>query len=49
MACDIVVQDVSPADVQQYVLEKYEDSKGIGLYGTFTHIDVRENKARWNG
>ena len=49
MACDIVVQDVNPANVQQYVLGKYEDSKGIGLYGAFTHIDVRPNKSRWNG
>lgn len=24
-------------------------SGGIGIYGTFTHIDVRNGSARWNG
>jgi len=47
IAADIDVKDVSPADVQQYVLNKYQDRYGIGTYNTFTHIDVRAAKARW--
>ena len=48
-ACDIIVKDITPERVQDYVMGKYPNSKGIGIYSTFTHIDVRENKARWRG
>lgn len=48
-ACDIIIKDVTPERVQNYVLNKYPNSKGIGSYDSFTHIDVRENKARWKG
>jgi uncharacterized protein YcbK (DUF882 family) len=48
-ACDIIVKDITNERVQDYVLDKYPNSKGIGTYTSFTHIDVRENKARWRG
>jgi uncharacterized protein YcbK (DUF882 family) len=47
LAVDIVVRGVSPAKVAQYLNGKYENKYGIGEYLTWTHIDVREKKARW--
>ena len=47
LACDIQVNNVTPKRVQDYLLNKYPNSKGIGSYETFTHIDVRDGKARW--
>lgn len=46
-ACDIVVKNVEPSVVQRYLINTYKDSYGIGCYDKFTHIDVRDNKARW--
>jgi uncharacterized protein YcbK (DUF882 family) len=45
---DMTVKGVSPFMVQEYLLEKYPDQHGIGRYDTFTHIDVRGYKARWD-
>ncbi len=47
MACDIIVKDITNERVQDYLLEKYPNSKGIGSYDNFTHVDVRPTKARW--
>jgi uncharacterized protein YcbK (DUF882 family) len=47
IAADIVVKDVSPSDVHEYLGNLYPDRYGLGKYSTFTHIDVRANKARW--
>ena len=47
MACDIIVKDIEPRVVQQYLDAKYPDSYGIGNSDKFTHIDVRSVKARW--
>ncbi len=46
-AADIAVKDVTPQEVQRYVLSKYKDKYGIGCYNSFTHIDTRSRKARW--
>ena len=46
-AADIQVKDTAPKDVQAYLLNKYPNQYGIGKYNTFTHIDVRDIKARW--
>lgn len=46
-AADIKVKGVSPDEVHAYLTRKYPDSLGIGKYNTFTHVDVRPNKARW--
>lgn len=50
IACDFVVDGVSPNEVQEYLLERFAGLPGgIGRYNTFTHIDVRKNvSARWD-
>lgn len=47
-AADVVVIGVPAKKVQEYVLNKYPNTFGIGRYNTFTHIDVRKLKARWD-
>lgn len=47
MAADFVVVGVSPAKVYQYLTGLYPDQYGIGLYKTWVHVDVRNDKARW--
>lgn len=52
IAADIVVKHdngsaMSPDDVAQYLEDKYPDKYGIGRYKGWTHIDVRNTKARW--
>ena len=46
-AADISVKDTLPKVVADYLEGKYPGSYGIGRYKTFTHIDVRNYKARW--
>lgn len=46
-AADIKVQGVTPMAVADWLDAKYPDRYGIGRYGTWTHIDVREGRARW--
>ena len=48
-ACDIVVKGIAPKQVATYAETLLKDKGGIGVYDTFTHIDVRESKSRWNG
>lgn len=47
-AADIKIQGISPKDVAKYA-ETLLDEGGIGIYNTFTHIDVRSTKSRWQG
>ena len=51
-AADVQVTDESPEDVAKTIndLMKTElfDLGGIGKYDTFTHVDIRGTKARWN-
>lgn len=49
MAADIVVSGVSPKEVAKYAETLLVGRGGIGVYSTFTHVDVRDNKSRWNG
>ena len=49
MAADIKISGVSPKKVAEYAEKLLPRSGGIGIYGTFTHIDVRDNKSRWKG
>lgn len=49
MAADIKVSGVTPKKVAQYVEKLLPNSGGIGIYSTFTHVDVRKTKSRWNG
>ena len=48
-AADIQVKGVSPKLVAAYAETLLPNTGGIGVYGTFTHIDVRKTKSRWNG
>lgn len=49
IAADIVVKDVHPDQVYNFLDLFMPNSYGVGKYNTFTHIDVRKNKARWKG
>ena len=49
LAADIKVAGVAPADVADYAETLLPGTGGIGRYSTFTHIDVRADKARWRG
>jgi len=46
-AADIQVKGVAPAAVAAFAETLLPDSGGIGIYPTFTHIDVREKRSRW--
>lgn len=48
-AADIKVSGVSPKKVAAYAEKLLVNKGGIGTYSTFTHIDVRATKSRWNG
>lgn len=48
-AADIKVNGVAPKKVAEYAESILKGKGGIGIYDTFTHIDVRETKSRWNG
>lgn len=48
-AADIKVEGVSPAKVAAYAEQILPTYGGIGIYDTFTHIDVRDIKSRWRG
>jgi uncharacterized protein YcbK (DUF882 family) len=47
LAADIEVAHVEPKVVADYLEETYPDKYGIGRYAGWTHIDVREKRARW--
>ena len=48
-AADIKVKGVTPKKVAQYAEKILPNKGGIGVYSTFTHIDVRKTRSRWNG
>jgi uncharacterized protein YcbK (DUF882 family) len=48
MAADIVVKGQTPLAVAQYAQTLLPSSGGIGLYKSFTHVDVRAGKSRWD-
>ena len=48
-AADIKVKGVSPDKVATYAEKLMPKSGGIGVYKTFTHIDVRATRSRWDG
>jgi uncharacterized protein YcbK (DUF882 family) len=47
-AADIEVDGVEPREVANYLERRYIYRYGIGRYPTFTHVDSRDTKARWN-
>ena len=48
-AADIKVKGVTPKKVAAYAEKLLPNKGGIGVYSTFTHIDVRTTKSRWKG
>lgn len=48
-AADIKVKGVTPKAVADYAETLLPNTGGIGRYPTFTHVDVRSTKSRWNG
>lgn len=46
-AADIQVHAYAPSKVQEHASDICVP--GLGCYSTFTHIDVRDDIARWNG
>ena len=49
MAADIWVEGVTPSRIAEIAEVYLGASGGIGVYHTFTHVDVRTNKSRWKG
>lgn len=48
-AADITVKGQTPEAVAAYARTIMPDWGGVGVYKSFTHIDVRETKADWKG
>lgn len=49
-AADIIVSGMQPNALHAYLTEKLnKEIGGMGKYKTFTHVDVRDGYARWNG
>ena len=49
IAADIQVKGVDPTEIFDFLHGHAPNKLGLGLYDTFTHIDVRKDKARWQG
>lgn len=49
MAADIKVSGVAASAVADYIETLIPSTGGIGRYSTWTHVDTRKTKARWNG
>lgn len=47
IAADIQISGVKPADVATYARTLMPTYGGIGIYSTFTHIDIRSDIANW--
>lgn len=47
-AADIVVKGATPLEVAQYAEYLQPNSGGIGVYQSFTHVDVRSSRSRWD-
>lgn len=47
-AADIHINGVSPKEIAKYAETLLDGWGGIGVYNTFVHIDVREQKSRWS-
>lgn len=49
LAADIHIDGVAPKEIAAYAETLLSGKGGIGIYRSFTHIDVRKVKSRWNG
>ena len=48
-AADIKVSGVTASAVADFAEILMPSTGGVGRYSTFTHVDVRKVKSRWNG
>lgn len=48
-AADIKISGVTASAVADFAETLMPNTGGIGRYSTFTHVDVRSIKSRWNG
>ena len=48
-AADITIKGVTPKALAAYVETLMPTTGGVGIYDSFTHVDVREDRSRWNG
>lgn len=48
-AADITVLGESASAISGHLKKTYPKKYGIGKYTAWTHIDIRPEKARWNG
>ena len=48
-AADIRINGVKPKDLAAYIETLMPNYGGIGIYPTFVHVDIRQNKSRWKG
>lgn len=46
-AADFKVKGFAPSVVQEWIRTMYPDTYGVGKGASFTHLDVRENRADW--
>ena len=49
IAADIAVNGIDPEIVYEFLDSHQPNRYGVGKYKTFTHIDIRFKKARWEG
>lgn len=50
IAADINITGLTPHEVQDFLVTNFDDRiGGLGIYATFTHVDVRNSHARWKG
>lgn len=47
IAADIVVANTDASEVYHRLNQLYPLCYGVGKYPDFTHVDIRQNKARW--
>lgn len=47
-AADITISGVTPLEVAQYAEYLQPKAGGIGVYRSFTHVDVRTGRSRWD-
>lgn len=47
-AADIKVAGRRPIQVYRFLNERYPQNLGLGIYDTFTHVDVRYGRGRWD-
>ena len=48
-AADIKVSGVTASAVADFAETLMPNTGGVGRYSTFTHVDARSTKSRWNG